>query len=183
LNQGRKLFHKLLLTYPDDAAASLLAKIFLAPHKTCTFLANWGSKKKSRHIDSAHYGIGNDLYRAMLGPTMGYTCGYWKEEKDLDAAQEAKFDLVCRKLQLEKGMHIADFGCGWGGFLKYAAEHYGVTGVGVTITENQVMFGNEMLRDLPVEIKNMDYRDITGKFDRVVSIGLMEHVGTRHHEV
>ena len=117
----------------------------------------------------------------MLDPYMAYTCGYWREAHDLNQAQKDKFDLVCLKMGLKRGMRVLDLGCGWGGFLKYAAEKYGIEGVGVTITEKQVELGSELCRGLPVQIKRMDYREVEGTFDRVVSIGLMEHVGPKHY--
>lgn len=151
------------------------------PRILMTLLMDFGSKKRSHNIDAHHYGIGNDLYKAMLDPYMAYTCGYWKNAHNLGDAQKDKFDLVCRKIGLKPGMSVLDLGCGWGGFLKFAAEKYGITGVGVTITKNQVTLGNEMCANLPVEIKHGDYRDVEGSFDRVVSIGLLEHVGPKYH--
>ena len=91
-----------------------------------------------------HYDIGNDLYELMLGKSMAYTCAYWKEAKTLDEAQNAKFDLVCRKVGLKPGMKVLDLGCGFGSFLKYAAEHYGVSGVGVNLSKEQVKFARKI---------------------------------------
>ncbi|MEK7582069.1 MAG: cyclopropane fatty acyl phospholipid synthase [Patescibacteria group bacterium] len=151
------------------------------PSILMTLLKDFGSKAQSYNIDAHHYGIGNDLYKAMLDPYMAYTCGYWKNVRNLNDAQKEKFDLICRKIGLARGMSVLDLGCGWGGFLKYAAEQYGINGVGVTITKNQVTLGNEMCKGFPVEIKHMDYRDVEGSFDRVISIGLLEHVGPKYH--
>jgi cyclopropane-fatty-acyl-phospholipid synthase len=128
-----------------------------------------------------HYEIGNDLYRSMLDKRMIYTCGYWKDAKNLDEAQEAKLDLTCRKLRLEPGMRVLDIGCGWGGFAKFAAEKHGVKVVGITVSENQVELGREMCRGLPVEILLRDYRDMHEPFDRVVSLGMFEHVGYKNY--
>jgi cyclopropane-fatty-acyl-phospholipid synthase len=129
----------------------------------------------------AHYDIGNDLYTRMLDKRMAYTCGYWKDAKNLDEAQEAKFDLVCRKIGLKPGMTVLDLGCGWGCFAKFAAEKYSVSVLGVTVSKDQVALGMEMSKGLPVELKLMDYRDVTGTYDRVVSIGMMEHIGFRNY--
>jgi cyclopropane-fatty-acyl-phospholipid synthase len=129
----------------------------------------------------AHYDIGNDLYTRMLDKRLAYTCAYWKDAKDLDAAQEAKFDLVCRKIGLKPGMKVLDLGCGWGCFSKFAAEKYGVSVLGVTLSKEQVALGMEMCKGLPVELRIQDYREVEGVYDRVVSIGLMEHVGYKNY--
>jgi len=165
----------------DERIFTWRAFFSVGPRILTTILMDFGSKSRANHIDKHHYGIGNDLYRAMLDPYMAYTCAYWKNAENLNDAQKEKFDLVCRKVGLTKGMNILDLGCGWGGFLKFAAEKYGIQGIGVTITKNQVTLGNEMCKGLPVEIKHMDYRDADGSFDRVVSIGLLEHVGPKYH--
>ncbi len=128
-----------------------------------------------------HYDIGNDLYQAMLDKRMNYTCGYWREAKSLDEAQEAKLELVCKKLHLEPGMRILELGCGWGSFAKYAAEKYGVEVVGVTVSKEQVELGKKLCQGLPVELYLKDYRTVTGTYDRVVSIGIMEHVGYKNY--
>jgi hypothetical protein len=100
-------------------------------------LCNLQAPSRSFHIGEVHYDLGNDLYRAMLDPRMVYTCGYWKGAKSLAEAQEAKLELVCKKIGLKRGMRVLDIGCGWGAFLKYAAENYGVSGVGVTVSKGQ----------------------------------------------
>ena len=98
-------------------------------------LTNQQTKSRAKKVIEVHYDLGNDLYEHMLDKRMVYTCGYWKEAKDLDSAQEAKLDLICQKLQLKPGMHILDIGCGFGSFLKFAAEKYGVNGVGITLSK------------------------------------------------
>jgi cyclopropane-fatty-acyl-phospholipid synthase len=113
---------------------------------------------------------------------MQYTCAYWKNADNLNQAQRDKLDLICRKLQLEPGMRVLDTGCGFGGFAKYAAEHHGVEVYGVTLSKQQAAFGNKLCKGLPVTIEVKDYRDITETgFDRVASIGIMEHVGTKNY--
>ncbi|HKP95900.1 MAG TPA: cyclopropane fatty acyl phospholipid synthase [Fibrobacteria bacterium] len=129
----------------------------------------------------SHYEAGNGLYRRMLDKRMVYTCGYWKDASNLDEAQEAKLDLTCRKLRLEPGMRVLDIGCGWGSFAKFAAERYGVKVAGITVSENQVELGREMCKGLPVEIQLKDYRDVHEEFDRVVSLGMFEHVGYKNY--
>jgi cyclopropane-fatty-acyl-phospholipid synthase len=128
-----------------------------------------------------HYEIGNDLYAAMLDKRMVYTCGYWKDAAHLDGAQEAKLELTCRKLKLEPGMRVLDIGCGWGGFARFAAERYGAKVTGITVSENQVELGRELCRGLPVEILLRDYREMDERFDRVVSLGMFEHVGYKNY--
>ncbi len=144
------------------------------------YLFNMQDKWLSRRVIDAHYQLGNDLYTSMLDPLLIYSCGYWKEAGTLAAAQEAKCDLICRKLGLAPGMKILDIGCGWGGFVKYAAANYGVSAVGVTLSENQAEYARQACQGLPVEIQVKDYRDIEGSFDRVISIGMFEHVGAKN---
>jgi cyclopropane-fatty-acyl-phospholipid synthase len=131
-----------------------------------------------------HYELGNDLFAAMLGRTMTYSCAYWRGASTLDEAQDHKLDLVCRKLGLAPGMRVLDIGCGWGGFARFAAERYGVSVVGVTISREQAALGAERCAGLPVTILLRDYReigDLGGRFDRAVSLGMFEHVGPRNH--
>jgi cyclopropane-fatty-acyl-phospholipid synthase len=117
----------------------------------------------------------------MLDKRMIYSCGYWDTASTLDEAQEAKLDLVCRKLNLQPGMRVLDIGCGWGGTAKFAAEQYEVEVVGITVSEQQAKFGKELCRGLPLDIRLQDYRNITGTFDRVLSIGMFEHVGYKNY--
>lgn len=112
---------------------------------------------------------------------MIYSCGYWNNAKNLDQAQEAKLDLVCQKLQLEPGMKVLDIGCGWGGSAKYLTENYDVQVIGITVSRQQADFARELCKGLPVEIRLQDYRDMKGCFDRVFSIGMLEHVGVKNY--
>ncbi len=144
-------------------------------------ILNKQKKNRAFEVGQRHYDIGNDLYRAMLDSRMVYTCGYWKNAKNLDQAQEDKLDLVCRKIGLKEGMSVLDIGCGWGSFLKFAAEKYGAKGVGVTVSKEQAKLAREMCANLPIEIKIQDYRDVKGVYDRVVSLGMIEHVGYRNY--
>jgi cyclopropane-fatty-acyl-phospholipid synthase len=132
-------------------------------------------------VGERHYDVGNDLYEAMLGRRMVYTCAYYKDATTLDAAQEAKLDLVCRKIGLRPGMRILDLGCGWGGFAAFAAERYGANVVGYTVSREQVAWAKAHYGSLSVDIRLDDYRHATGTYDAVVSIGLMEHVGAKNH--
>ena len=132
-------------------------------------------------VAERHYDLGNELYSAMLDEKMVYTCGYWRNSDDLDSAQEAKLDLVCRKIGLCEGMSVLDLGCGWGSFAKFAAERYGAKVTGVTISKEQVELGRYRCAGLPVDIRLQDYRDVTGSYDAVISIGIMEHVGAKNY--
>ena len=132
-------------------------------------------------VGRRHYDVGNDLYRAMLGSRMMYTCAYWKDATTLDDAQDSKLDLVCRKIGLAPGKTVLDLGCGWGGFAAFAAEEYGARVVGYTVSREQVAWINQHYAGLPIEAHHDDYRNATGTFDAVVSIGLMEHVGPKNH--
>ncbi len=117
----------------------------------------------------------------MLDPYMQYSCGYWLRAKDIEQAQRDKLELICRKLQLEPGMRLLDIGCGWAGLARYAAEHYGVNVVGITVSKEQAEWGRKRTAGLPVEIRLVDYRDLNEQFDRIVSVGMFEHVGRRYY--
>jgi cyclopropane-fatty-acyl-phospholipid synthase len=112
---------------------------------------------------------------------MNYSCGYWRDASSLDEAQENKLDLICRKLYLKPGMRILDIGCGWSAFGKYAAEKYDAQVVGITVSKEQVALGKELCKGLPVEVRLQDYRDVNEKFDRIVSVGMIEHVGYKNY--
>jgi cyclopropane-fatty-acyl-phospholipid synthase len=144
-------------------------------------LFNFQKISRACQVGKKHYDIGNDLYGCMLDELMIYSCAYWKNANTLDNAQEAKLDLVCRKLNLKPGMTVLDIGCGWGGTARFAAERYGVDVTGVTVSEEQLKFGCDMCQGLPVDIKLQDYRSLNGKFDRILSIGMFEHVGYKNY--
>lgn len=138
-------------------------------------------KSRAFDIGKTHYDLGNDLYQSMLDSRMAYSCGYWENASSLDEAQEAKLELICRKIGLERGMAVLDIGCGWGSFAKYAAENYGVKVVGVTVSTEQLLLGRKLCEGLDVELRYQDYRDVKEKFDRVVSVGMFEHVGYKNY--
>jgi cyclopropane-fatty-acyl-phospholipid synthase len=144
-------------------------------------IMNRQSEKRAFQVGEKHYNVGNDLYRLMLDQRMIYSCGYWKGATDLDHAQEQKLDMTCRKLKLEKGQKVLDIGCGWGGTAKFMAENYGVEVVGVTISTEQAKLAKENCKGLPVDIRVEDYRKLKGEFDRIVSIGMFEHVGYKNY--
>jgi len=145
-------------------------------------ILNMQTVSKSYEVGKKHYDIGNDLYQKMLGKRMIYSCGYWKQASTLDKAQEAKLDLICKKMGLKPGMRILDIGCGWGGFLKYAAEKYKIKGVGITISKEQATMAKKSCTGLPIEIRMQDYRSLNDKFDCIISIGMFEHVGPKNYQ-
>lgn len=155
----------------NDAVGIFLQKIF-----------NYQTKKRATEVAVKHYSIGNKLYQSMLDPTMNYSCGYWRGAQSLEEAQRNKMKLICAKLLLKPGMTLLDIGCGWGALAKFAAENFGVSVVGVTISDKQKMLAEERCKGLPVEIRLQDYRDLKGeKFDRVASVGMFEHVGYKNY--
>ncbi|MEE4409777.1 MULTISPECIES: cyclopropane fatty acyl phospholipid synthase [unclassified Serratia (in: enterobacteria)] len=145
-------------------------------------LFNRQSRKRAWQVGKEHYDIGNDLFRAMLDPYMQYSCGYWKDAETLEQAQLAKLKMICEKLQLKPGMSLLDIGCGWGGLAQYAAENYGVSVYGVTISAEQQKLAQERCQGLDVEILLQDYRDLNRQFDRIVSVGMFEHVGPKNYD-
>lgn len=153
-----------------------MKKTFLLKLLLLKFI-NFQTKKRSLEVGKKHYDLGNELFSAMLDSRMNYTCGYWKNAKDLDQAQLNKLELTCQKLQLNRGMKVLDIGCGFGAFAKYAAENYDVSVVGITISEQQKKYAQQNCLSLPVKICFQDYRDVNEKFDRIVSLGMFEHVG------
>ncbi len=170
-------FHRLLTARLDDAVRTAGMAFSVVGAR----LRNRQSKARAHRVARKHYDVGNDLYRRMLDSRMIYSCGYWTEAADLEAAQQAKLDLVCRKLLLAPGQRVLDIGCGWGGLARFAAEHYGVEVVGVTISRKQAELARELCQGLPVEIRLQDYRELDEPFDRVVSIGMFEHVGYKNY--
>lgn len=141
---------------------------------------NRQTRRRAHRNASAHYATGNDLFEAMLDKRMIYSCAYWAGANDLEAAQAAKLDLVCRKLHLEPGMKLLDIGCGWGGFAAYAAEHHGVEVTAISPVTEQVEVARQRCAGLAVTVLQADYRHVVGTFDRIVSIGMLEHVGPKN---
>lgn len=142
---------------------------------------NLQNRSRVHQVARQHYDIGNDLFTAMLDKRLTYSCAYWKKAKNLDEAQENKLELICKKLGLEPGMTVLDLGCGWGSFAKYAAEKYNAHVTGLNISKKQLEYSRELCEGLPVELKLQDYREATGKYDRVLSVGFMEHVGYKNY--
>ncbi|MCB1867327.1 MAG: cyclopropane fatty acyl phospholipid synthase [Gammaproteobacteria bacterium] len=174
-----------LLRFDIDRKVRGILRIRLLAASAFNFLShklvNLQSRRRAFQVAECHYDIGNDVYRSMLDSTMSYSCGYWHNASSLEQAQRNKLDLICRKLELAQGERLLDIGCGWGGLARHAAEHYGVEVVGISVSEEQRKLALERCRDLPVEIALMDYRDLTGRFDKVASVGMFEHVGPKNY--
>jgi len=173
-----QFFYKVLGAHLDQKF-HLTTAFILSVAKAHIF--NLQSGSRAFVVGEEHYDLGNDLYEAMLDKRMVYTCGYWKDAKTLDEAQEAKLDLVCKKIGLKKGDRILDIGCGWGSFAKYAAEKYEASVVGITVSKEQAVLARERCSGLPVEIRVQDYRDVDEEFDHIVSLGMFEHVGVKNY--
>jgi len=163
-----------------DATSFLKPSIPLIASTLKSKLVNMQTKSKAAKNAKHHYNIGNDLYTRMLDSEMAYSCGYWQSAKTLDEAQIAKFDLICRKLKLEKGMTLLDIGSGWGGLLRHAVKNYGVIATGISPADQQIILAKEKSAGLDINFVQKDYRDLTGRFDRIVSVGMMEHVGPKN---
>lgn len=162
----------------DQHSLSFWQKIRLLLHRLGTRNI---SSRVPKNI-SYHYDRGDEFYALYLDNTMTYSCAYFDRETDsLEQAQLNKYEHICRKLQLQPGERLLDIGCGWGGMLIYAAQKYGIKGLGNTLSRNQCECANRKIEELglqnKIEVVLADYRDITGQFDKVVSIGMFEHVG------
>jgi len=153
----------------------------LAWHALQVKLRNRQDRSRAWQVGKAHYDLGNDFYESMLDPSMAYSCGYWRDAETLQEAQVAKLELICRKLGLQPGMRVLDIGCGWGSFMAHAARHHGVECVGVTVSREQAAWARERHAGLPLEIRLQDYRELDERFDRIVSVGMFEHVGHKNH--
>ncbi|MCU7845626.1 MAG: cyclopropane fatty acyl phospholipid synthase [Candidatus Thiodiazotropha sp. (ex Monitilora ramsayi)] len=144
-------------------------------------LFNLQSSRHAFKVGEHHYDIGNDIFEAMLDSTMSYSCGYWEHARDLEEAQRHKLDLICRKLKLKPGERLLEIGCGWGGLMRHAVERYGVEVVGITVSKEQQKLAQARCEGLPVSVELKDYRDITGEYDKAVSVGMFEHVGQKNY--
>ena len=148
---------------------------------------NLQTRRRARQVARRHYDIDDALYMSFLDPYNQYTCAYFKDlpADALDRAQEAKMDLICRKLQLKPSDRVLDIGCGWGGLARWMAERHGCRVTGINIADGQVEYARRHVPGETVEIVRMDYRDIPSEypraFDKVVSVGMVEHVGWKNH--
>ena len=145
-------------------------------------LFNRQSRARAFEVGERHYDIGNDVFEQMLDPHMNYSCGFWASARNLEEAQIAKMEMICAKLQIEAGMKVLDIGCGWGGLVRWMARHHGVHVTGVTVSGEQAKLARDRCADLPVDIEVRDYRELEGQFDRIVSVGMFEHVGQKNYQ-
>jgi cyclopropane-fatty-acyl-phospholipid synthase len=143
--------------------------------------ANQQTLRRARKVGRVHYDLSNDFFEAMLDPNMQYSCALFAEGDDLASAQLRKLDWICERLRLRPGLRLLDIGCGWGGLARYAARHYCCQVVGITISQEQFRYAQRWCRGLDVEIQLRDYREVTERFDRVVSVGMVEHVGYKNY--
>ena len=146
-------------------------------------LFNLQTVARAHQVGERHYDAGNDVFEAMLDSRMIYSCGYWEHAADLEQAQQHKLAMICRKLELQPGETLLDIGCGWGGLARYAAEHHGVQVTGVTISREQLALARERCVGLPITLLLQDYRSLQGRFDKIVSVGMFEHVGLKNYAV
>ncbi|SFB04233.1 cyclopropane-fatty-acyl-phospholipid synthase [Collimonas sp. OK607] len=142
---------------------------------------NLQTRSRAFQVGEQHYDIGNDLFESMLDSNMMYSCGYWARASNLEEAQQHKLELICQKLELKPGERLLDIGCGWGGLARYAAENYQVEVVGITISKEQQKLAQERCAGLPVKIELTDYRQLDGQYDKIVSVGMFEHVGAKNY--
>jgi cyclopropane-fatty-acyl-phospholipid synthase len=153
---------------------------FLVPVLSA-MLFNMQSKIRSRVVAEQHYDLDNELFMSFLDPYNQYSCAYFDGTENLNEAQLKKMGMTCRKLNLGKEDNVLDIGCGWGGLAKYMAERYGCKVTAINISEKQISYAREFCKDLPIEILQCDYRDVQGSFDKIVSIGMFEHVGYKNY--
>lgn len=177
-----QLFFRLLQSDVTDDLG-LRVRLRLMAEALRQHLFNTQSRRRAFQVGERHYDIGNDVFEAMLDPTMSYSCGYWRNAQTLEQAQHDKLELICRKLELKAGERLLDIGCGWGGLAHHAATRYGVEVVGITVSKEQQALARERCAGLPVTIELMDYRDVQGSFDKVASVGMFEHVGPKNYPV
>lgn len=177
-----ELFCRLLLHNINDRIRSW-TRLRLLTEVMRRHFFNPQSYRRAFQVGEHHYDIGNEVFEAMLDSSMSYSCAYWANADTLEQAQEHKLDLICRKLELKEGEWLLDIGCGWGGLARHAAENYGVAVTGITVSREQLRLARERCAGLPVNIELMDYRDLRGSFDKIVSVGMFEHVGPKNYPV
>lgn len=176
------LFSRLVRADLDKGSTGIPGLLLGVSH----LLRNAQNMARALQVAHTHYDLGNKLYQAMLGSTMAYTCAYYgRGASTLDQAQEAKFRLICEKLDLKPGDRVLDIGCGFGSFAKFAAKNYQVEVVGITISKEQLAFGWKFCEGLNVDLIELDYRHLRtmfgpNHFDHVVSIGMFEAVGPKN---
>jgi cyclopropane-fatty-acyl-phospholipid synthase len=172
-----------LLSADIDRKLGGIARLRLLAEILRERVFNLQSEARAYEVGERHYDIGNDVFEAMLDPTMSYSCAYWRDAETLAQAQFEKLDMICRKLELRSGDRVLEIGCGWGGLARHAAAHYGAEVTGITVSKAQQRLAIERCAGLPVSIELTDYRRMRGQFDKIVSVGMFEHVGTKNYPV
>lgn len=176
------MFERLLRAELDRTAPGL-ARLKLLAESLRQRLFNLQTVERAHQVGERHYDAGNDVFEAMLDSRMIYSCAYWEQARDLEQAQEHKLEMICRKLELRPGETLLDIGCGWGGLARFAAERHGVRVTGVTISKEQLALAQQRCAGLPVTLLLQDYRSLEGRFDKIVSVGMFEHVGLKNYGV
>ncbi|HEY9199132.1 MAG TPA: cyclopropane fatty acyl phospholipid synthase [Gammaproteobacteria bacterium] len=171
-----------LLRHDADTRLVGWARIRLLGEIVRQTFCNLQSSRRAFQVGERHYDIGNDVFQAMLDRSMTYSCGYWLHADTLEQAQHDKLDMICRKLELRPGEHLLEIGCGWGGLARHAAKYFGVEVTGITVSREQRQYALERCAGLPVKIELMDYRVLRGRFDKLVSVGMFEHVGPKNYD-
>ena len=174
-----RFFEKILRNRMDQKIKAMGGKVIW--DLIMARMTNLQSRARAFIIGRRHYDTGNKLFSIMLDKGMNYSCGFWQRAETLDEAQEDKLELICRKLDLKPGLRVLDIGCGWGGFASYAARNHGVHVTGITVSKEQMAYAREACQGLEVQIEMKDYRDLDQAFDRVVSVGMFEHVGWKNY--
>ncbi len=142
---------------------------------------NLQSRARARRVVDHHYELGNDLFLSFLDSYNQYSCAFFGDGDDLEQAQRRKLELICRKIGLKATDRLLDIGCGWGGFARYAAERRGCRVTAVNLSRGQLAHVREFCRGLPIEAVEADYREIDGVYDKIVSVGMFEHVGSQNY--
>lgn len=173
-----QFFHRLLASGVTDRVRGSVAHwLRFLPD----LLLNRQTRHRSPIIARTHYDIGNDLFLSFLDSRNQYSCGWFRDTDDLEQAQVNKLELIAGKLELKNGHLLLDIGCGWGGLARHMAERHGCRVTAVNISAEQMRFARDYCAGLPVELVECDYRALHGSFDRIVSVGMFEHVGHRNH--
>jgi len=174
-----ELFHRLLCGgIENNFTTNWRTMVYILPW----VVFNLQSKARAHIIAEHHYDLDNDLFLSFLDPYNQYSCGYFEDTKDLNQAQLKKMALIAGKLSLSTADHVLDIGCGWGGLARYMAERFGCSVTAVNISREQLSYAREFCRDLPVTILDCDYRSINGRFNKIVSVGMFEHVGSMNYK-
>jgi cyclopropane-fatty-acyl-phospholipid synthase len=177
-----ELFTRLMRVDLDRATPGW-SKLALFAQSLRHRLMNLQSLTRAFQVGERHYDVGNDVFEAMLDSRLIYSCAYWERAETLEQAQRDKLDLICRKLELQPGDRLLDIGCGWGGLVRHAAEHYGVRATGITVSREQLALAQQRCAGLPIDLQLMDYRLLQGQFDKIASVGMFEHVGPKNYAI